>query len=145
MVGYELTLTTLIENLLLLEHDTIVAYDTAIERLESTDCKRQLAEFKADHDRHVRELTELAFAIWATPYRQGDAKQILTMCKVALASVVGDSTILKAMLANEDDAVTAYERASHHVDVTDDFYPVFKRALADELRHRGWISHASTL
>ena len=43
---------------------------------------------------------------------EGDSKQMLTTGKVALASLMGDGAILAAMKTNEDDTVTAYERAS---------------------------------
>ena len=38
-------------------------------------------------------------------------KAILTQGKVVLADMFGDSAILKAMKTNEDDTVTAYDRA----------------------------------
>jgi rubrerythrin len=91
----------------------------------------------------VRELTELASAVGAQPYNQGDAKQLLTTGKVALASMMGDSAILQAMRSNEEDTVTAYERASSHVEATPQARAIFERAHADELRHREWMSNAS--
>jgi bacterioferritin (cytochrome b1) len=143
MVGTEATLPSLVENLLILEHDAIAAYEETIQRLENPTFKQQIAEFKTDHDRHVRELTELASAVGAQPYNQGDAKQLLTTGKVALASMMGDSAILQAMRSNEEDTVTAYERASSHVEATPQARAIFERAHADELRHREWMSNAS--
>ena len=140
MVGNETTLGGLVENLLLLEHDAIAAYEQAIQRLENAAFKRKVAEFKADHDRHVRELTELARGIGATAYREGDAKEWLTTGKVALASITGDSGILSAMRSNEEDTVAAYERASHHSEATPQAREIFERAHQDELRHRAWMS-----
>ncbi|SHI68775.1 protein of unknown function [Roseomonas rosea] len=143
MVGTEATLTGLVENLLLLEHDAIAAYEQTIERLENPAYKAKIAEFKADHDRHVQELTALATSIGATPYREGDAKQLLTTGKVALASIMGDAATLQAMRSNEEDTVTAYERASGHADATPEAMAMFRRAHSDELRHREWMSNAS--
>src|SRR3954447_5696660 len=141
-VGTESTLSGLVENLLLLEHDAIAAYEQTIERLENPSYKQQIAAFKTDHDRHVQELTQLATEVGARPYREGDAKQILTTGKVALASIIGDSTILQAMRSNEEDTVTAYERASRHTEATAQARAIFERAHADELRHREWMSNA---
>lgn len=140
MVGTESTLTGLVENLLLLEHDAIAAYEQTIERLENPAYKARIAEFKADHDRHVQDLTALATSIGATPYQEGDAKQMLTTGKVALASIMGDGATLTAMRSNEEDTVTAYDRASRHEAATAEALPIFQRALADELRHREWMS-----
>ncbi|MBV9749791.1 MAG: DUF2383 domain-containing protein [Acetobacteraceae bacterium] len=143
MVGNEATLPALVEDLLLLEHDAIAAYEQTIERLENPSFKQQVAVFKGDHDRHVQELTQLAAAVGATPYQGGDAKQMLTTGKVALASMMGDSAILTAMRSNEEDTVTAYERASRHTEATPQAHAIFERAHADELRHREWMSNAA--
>jgi rubrerythrin len=144
IVGTETTLPNLVENLLLLEHDAIAAYDQTIQRLENQSYKQKIADFKADHDRHVQELTQLATAVGAKPYREGDAKQMLTTGKVALASIMGDSAILTAMRSNEEDTVTAYERASRHTEATPEARTIFERAHADELRHREWMSNAAS-
>jgi rubrerythrin len=144
MVGIESTLGGLVENLLLLEHDAIAAYEQTISRLENPGYKQQVAAFKADHDRHVQELTQLATAVGATPYQGGDVKQMLTTGKVALASLMGDSAILTAMRSNEEDTVTAYERASRHAEATPQARAMFERAHADELRHREWMANAAS-
>jgi len=143
-VGTESSLPGLVENLLLLEHDAIAAYEQTIQRLENPGRKQKIAEFKADHDRHVQELTRLATAVGAKPYREGDAKQMLTTGKVALASIMGDGAILAAMRSNEEDTVTAYERASRHAEATPEARAIFERAHADELRHREWMSDAAS-
>jgi rubrerythrin len=143
MVGTESTLPELVENLLLLEHDAIAAYDQTIQRLESASYKQKIAEFKSDHDRHVRELSQLAAAVGAEVHQKGDAKQMLTTGKVALASLLGDSAILTAMRSNEEDTVTAYERASRHAEATPEARATFERAHSDELRHREWMSNPS--
>jgi rubrerythrin len=140
-VGTESRLTDLVENLLLLEHDAIAAYDQTISRLENPNYKQKIAAFKSDHDRHVQELTRLASAVGAKVHREGDAKQMLTTGKVALASLIGDNAILTAMRSNEEDTVTAYERASRHAEATPDARTIFERAHADELRHRDWMSN----
>jgi rubrerythrin len=142
-VGTESTLNDLVENLLILEHDAIAAYDQTIARLENPEYKRIVASFKADHDRHVQELTQLASAIGATPYTEGDAKQMLTTGKVTMASMMGDGAILAAMRTNEEDTVTAYERASRHAEATPEARTLFERAHSDELRHREWMSNAA--
>jgi rubrerythrin len=142
-VGTESTLPGLVENLLLLEHDAIAAYEQTIARLENQGYKQKIAEFKGDHDRHVQELTRLATAVGAKAYREGDAKQMLTTGKVALASIMGDSATLAAMRSNEEDTVTAYERASRHAEATPEARAFFERAHADEVRHRDWMSNPS--
>jgi len=140
-VGTESTLKDLVENLLLLEHDAIAAYDQTISRLENTAWKQTVVGFKADHDRHVQELMQLASRIGATQHREGDLKQMLTTGKVVLASLMGDGAILGAMRTNEEDTVTAYERAARHAEAPADARAIFEHAHQDELRHRAWMSN----
>ena len=144
MVGQESTLDSLVSNLLSLEHDAIAAYDGAIERFESSAFKDQVAAFKGDHERHIAELNKIAGSIGMTDTpKTGDSKQLLTTGKVAMAGLMGDKAILKAMKTNEDDTVTAYERASSHDEATAEARPVFERALEDERRHRAWMEETA--
>ena len=57
--------------------------------------------------------------------------------------MMGDSAILKAMKTNEDDTVTAYERASQHADAVEKSKAFFAKALGDERRHRSWMEERS--
>ena len=142
-VGTESSFPKLVRNLLLLEHDAIAAYDQTIARLDNPAYKQQVAAFKADHDRHVRELTQLAGSLGTEAPTEGDAKQLLTTGKVALASIMGDSATLKAMRSNEEDTVTAYERAAQHQGVSPEARRIFEQALQDERRHRAWMDETS--
>jgi hypothetical protein len=54
--------------------------------------------------------------------------------------MMGDTTILSAMRTNEEDTVTAYERASRHQDASPEARQIFQRAHSDELRHREWMA-----
>lgn len=142
-VGTESTYPMLVRNLLLLEHDAIAAYQQTIDRLENENWKEQIASFKADHERHVAELTELARSLGAEAPTEGDAKQLLTTGKVALASIFGDAATVRAMKSNEEDTVSAYERASQHSEVPAQAQQIFRQALDDEIRHRAWMQNAS--
>lgn len=142
-IGTENTFEDLVRNLILLEHDAIAAYETTIERLDGAEAKNQIGTFLEDHRRHLADLGKIAAAAGVEAPREGDAKQYLTTGKVALASLMGDSAILKAMKTNEDDTVTAYERASKHEQAVPESRAVFARAHQDELRHRTWMETAA--
>lgn len=142
-VGTENTFEKLVQNLLILEHDAIAAYDSTIDKLEDQASKTRIAEFKADHESHVSELTRLAGAIGTTAPQEGDAKQYLTTGKVALASLIGDKTILKAMSTNEIETKMAYDQASKNETATPDARAFFQKAFADESRHKEWMDTAA--
>ena len=142
-VGTESSIKDLVTNLLYLEHDAIAAYDSTIQKLENSEYKRQISAFRDDHTQHVATLTTMARELGIEAPREGDAKQMLTTGKIALASIVGDSAILQAMRSNEEDTVTAYERASGHPDAIPESKAFFQKALNDERRHRDWMDQAS--
>jgi hypothetical protein len=138
-VGTETTFEKLVQNLLILEHDAIAAYDATIERLDDPGHKQRIAEFKRDHESHVAELTRMAGASGTEAPQEGDVKQYLTTGKVALASIVGDRTILKAMSTNEIETKMAYDQASRNGVATGEARAFFQKAFADESRHKDWM------
>lgn len=138
-VGTEGSFTDLVTNLIYLERDAIAAYDTSIEQLLDETARQQVAQFKADHLQHLEVLKEMALEAGAEAPAEGDMKQMLTTGKVALAGLAGDGAVLTAMKTNEDDTVTAYERAARHEGAQPKSVAFFEKALADEQRHRTWM------
>jgi hypothetical protein len=70
---------------------------------------------------------------------KGDAKQLLTTGKVALAGIMGDTATLRAMNSNEEDTVSAYKRASQRVEAPGDALQILRTAYEDEIRRRAWM------
>jgi predicted outer membrane protein len=70
-------------------------------------------------------------------------KSVLTSGKVVLADMMGDEAILKAMKTNEDDTVTAYDRAANNNCCTPELRQICENALADERRHRQWMEQTA--
>lgn len=135
---------SLVENMIILEHDAIAAYTATIERLESTAHKTKVTEFRGDHERHLRELQDMARACGAKIPAEGDMKQILTTGKVKLANLMGgDSAVLKAMASNENDTIQAYKQASENSVVPAEHRAVFQRGLEDERRHQAYMESAA--
>jgi len=142
-VGTENSTADLITNLLHLEHDAIAAYESTIERLDDTGRRQHIEAFRQDHLGHVARLEEFAARLGIEAPTGGDAKQMLTTGKVALAGLGGDDAVLKAMKTNEDDTVQAYEQALENAEATPDMEPVLAQALEDERRHRAWMDTAA--
>lgn len=142
-VGTENTIEKLVRNLMLLEEDAIAAYDETIEKLDDPEAKTKIAEFRNDHYQHRETLHTIADELGIEKPTEGDMKQMLTTGKVKLANLFGDSAILRAMVSNENDTVTAYERASRHDDAIPKSRAFFEKALADEERHRAWMEQHS--
>ncbi len=139
MVGNESSIEKLVTNLIYLEHDAIAAYESTIERLDDKALSTQVEAFRQDHLQHLTVLHEMARELGIDAPAEGDMKQMLTTGKIALADLMGDAAILKAMKTNEDDTVTAYERAAAHQEAVPKSKAFFQKALADEERHRAWM------
>ena len=142
-VGNESDISGLVTDLIYLERDAIAAYESTIERLSDRSLSEQVQRFLSDHRQHLTTLNEMARELGAEAPTEGDMKQMLTTGKIALANLMGDSAILKAMKTNEDDTVTAYERASRHEGAIAKSKAFFEKALADELRHREWMEQTA--
>ncbi len=127
-----------LNDLIELDFDAIAAYKAAIDRLENPAYRNKLKEFLADHERHVRALSEAVQAEGGTPPRSGDFKKVLTKGQVVIADLGEDKHILKAMKMNEDQTNKKYEKA-----VAEGFpngsQSAIENGLADERRHREWI------
>lgn len=122
-----------------LDYDAVEAYQAAINRLDNNQYKNQLQQFKADHERHIREIKNLLKQHNAEFPEGPSSKQLLAQGKVVLANLFGDDAILKAMLSNEEDTNTAYERLNSRTDEWEDAKDILRRGLEDERRHKQWI------
>jgi rubrerythrin len=144
-VGTESSIDKLVTNLIYLEHDAIAAYESCIERLDDKALSNQVAQFRQDHLQHLDVLNEMARELGVDAPKEGDMKQMLTTGKIAMADMLGDAAILKAMKTNENDTVAAYERAAKHDDAIPQSKAFFQKALHDEERHRSWMESTAKM
>lgn len=143
-VGTEESFEQLVQNLLVLEHDAIAAYKSTIEMLEDEASKQQLAQFLADHEDHVEELTDIAYSLDIAAPEEGDFKERLTTNKTSLAALFGDRAIFKAMATNETETKAAYDHAAKNPVASEDAREFFLDAFDDETRHKDWMDTAAT-
>lgn len=143
MVGMQSKFEDALKDLVELEFDTIEAYETALNRIEDKNYQGKLEEFKADHQRHTKEISDLLKKHNCdTPAGPSIGKQWLAKGKVVLANLIGDKTILSAMASNEEDTNTAYERITKRSDQWEDSFEILKKCFEDEKRHKLWFDSA---
>ncbi|MEZ0227842.1 MAG: DUF2383 domain-containing protein, partial [Planctomycetota bacterium] len=105
-------ISKVLRDLISLDFDAADAYEQAIDRIQQDDVARtELARFRADHLRHVTDLSPIVRQLGDEPPTQGDFMRFLTQGKVVLGSLIGDGAILKAMKSNEDTTNKKYEDA----------------------------------
>jgi hypothetical protein len=128
MVGTQKSFTQAIKELVELDYDALGAYESAINNLENPE--------------HITELSAfLSRCNETAPSGPDNMKKVLVKGKVELASLFGDQNILSAMLSNEEDTNTAYERINARIGEAADkeIAKIIAGGLADERKHRDWI------
>ena len=139
MVGKQNDFTKALQELLELDYDAIEAYEAAITKLENNEFKSKLSDFKMDHQTHVTAISSLLRSHDIQVPTGPSAKQWLTKGKVFLGGLVGDKAILAAMLTNEEDTNTAYNRMVTHPGIWSEAVSILENGLQDEKRHKDWL------
>jgi uncharacterized protein (TIGR02284 family) len=135
-------LITRLNNLLMLDHDAVEAYQQAIDRLQSLTCKGRLQDFQADHRRHIVDLRECIISYGGQAKDHSDVKGFFIKGMTALQSMVGDEMALKAMQTNEKLTNSEYAEALADLTIPDDVRAIIARNRSDEARHLEWINRA---
>jgi rubrerythrin len=126
-------------SLVQLDIDAVHAYDQAIEKIDVESIKARLEEFKADHMRHVDELSQCISRLGGkAPAFERDFKGFLIEGMTALRSVTGNEGALKAMKTNEGLTNSTYERALSW-ELPQDIKSIVQRNREDERRHIEFI------
>ena len=128
------TMIDKLNDLIELDFDAVKAYEKAIEHIDDDEVRDDLELFKLDHERHIRDLTDLVMDLGGTPKTKGDVKGVLLEGMTALRSVTGTMGALRAMRMNEKHTNRVYAKAAELA-----WAPIVRelvdRNLLDERRH----------
>lgn len=130
-----------LNDLLQLDHDAVGAYQIAMEKLHDRDQADQIAGFRRDHERHIRELNELIAELGGTPKNHPHATGPFKLALQSLGGLAGDKGVLMAFRTNELAVRSKYDsyasKANHwptHIK------RVIDACALDEERHFRWVS-----
>jgi rubrerythrin len=130
----------MLNDLLQLDHDAVQAYSLAIGSLENSEYAETLKRFRADHERHIQDLTELINAHGGTAIQLAHVPTgAFKLALQAVGSMGSDREVLLAFKANERQVRDKYGRmaeGSNPPDVAE----VLHRNAADEQKHYAWAS-----
>ncbi len=125
-------------DLLQLEHDALPAYSVAIMALRDPRLREELRAHRADHERHVEDLSALIRARGGLPLRLPHMPTGLFKLAVQAAGAPGgDRWVLLAFVSNEWQSQEKYARHAarpHDPDVA----ALLRRHADDEARHYAW-------
>jgi rubrerythrin len=134
----DVTRIAMLNDLLQLDHDAVGAYSIAINATTDESRRETLRGFRADHERHIEEITRLIQDRGGKPIQSPHLPTGVFKLAVQKAGALGGETaLLLAFKANERQGRDKYRRAaesSDDLEVAD----VLARASEDEIRHYDW-------
>ena len=134
----DIALIATLNDLLQLEHDALPAYGLAILAMQDGGHRERLEGFRAEHLRHMQELTGLIEAHGALPMALPHIPTGMLKLGVQMAGLPGgDRAILLAFRANEWQSQMKYARLAEG-DHAPEVARVLRRAAADEAKHYAW-------
>jgi rubrerythrin len=130
-----------LNDLLQLDHDAVGAYQIAMEKLQDRDHADQIAGFRRDHERHIRELNELIADLGGTPKNHPHATGPFKLALQSLGALAGDKGVLMAFRANELQVRAKYDSyASRANQWPTSIKRIIDACALDEERHFSWVS-----
>lgn len=129
-------------DLLQLEYDALPAYSVAIAGLRRPDLRDRLGLYRADHERHARDLSAQIQKRGGVPLALPHLPTGLLKLGVQMAGLPGgDRAVLLAFVSNEWQSQEKYARYAARP------YPaelavLLQRHAADEARHYAWACGA---
>jgi uncharacterized protein (TIGR02284 family) len=130
-----------LNELLMLDHDAVRAYSSAIHRISIPFVREKLTEFMTDHERHISELTSMILKLDGEPKSHPDFKGPFIQGMTAIRALMGNEQALRAMKSNEELTNRVYAGALMMALPTD-VELLVRRNYQDEVRHLAWISQA---
>lgn len=125
-----------------LDIDATYAYNQAIDAIDHPQIRARLIEFRADHERHITDLSACLRQLGAEPpERSRDFKGFLIEGFTAIRSMTGTEGALKAMQGNEETTNKAYREALS-AELPADVRALVQRNYEDEWRHLAYITAA---
>jgi uncharacterized protein (TIGR02284 family) len=123
------------------DHDAIGAYNSAIDDIEAIEVREPLIQYRGDHERHVRNLSEIVRRLGGEPPEGPGLKGMVRKTMTKVAGLGGVELTLKAMKSNEEVLNKTY---AHHLslDFPDDIKEVIRANYGDEQRHLAFIEQA---
>lgn len=139
-IGEERDLGELLCDMIVLDLDAIEAYRNAAEGIEDASFRERLNEFRGDHERHVRDLSEVVQRMGLTPPEEPDVNRQVARIAAIMSKMGGDRGVLMGLKSMEDQTNFAYEHAVKNASLSDELRSVLELNFSDEQRHLAWIA-----
>ncbi len=129
-------------DLLQLEYDALPAYSVAIAGLRRPDLRETLGAYRADHERHVHDLSAQIRRLGGVPLALPHLPTGLLKLAVQMSGLAGgDRAVLLAFVSNEWQSQEKYARYAARP-YPPELAALLQRHAADEARHYAWACGA---
>ena len=129
-------------DLLQLEYDALPAYSVAIAGLRRPELRETLETYRADHERHVHDLSAHIRRLGGVPLALPHLPTGLLKLTVQMAGLPGgDRAVLLAFVSNEWQSQEKYARYAARP-YPPELAALLQRHAADEARHYAWACGA---
>jgi rubrerythrin len=140
VLARDVTRIATLNDLLQLDHDAVGAYGIAIDALTDESHRQAVRDFRADHERHIEEITRLIQDRGGKPIQTPHLPTGVFKLAVQKAGALGGQTaLLMAFKANERQGRDKYRRVAENSDDLE-VADVVARAADDEIRHYDWAT-----
>ena len=123
-----------LQHLLRIDRDAWRAYSQAIDNADEEDLREMLTGFRADHERHIADLSAAIAAMGGTPAKLAHMAGFALARITGVAAGMNSTGALMAIQSNEVVTNQAYELALQ-TPLTAELRELLERNLADERRH----------
>jgi rubrerythrin len=138
VLARDVTRIATLNDLLQLDHDAVGAYGIAIHAATNEAHREALREFRADHERHIEEITRLIQDRGGKPLQAPHLPTGVFKLAVQKAGALGGQrALLFAFKANERQSRDKYRRTAENSDDLE-VADVLARGADDEIRHYDW-------
>lgn len=133
----EAALVAELNDLLQLDYDAVAAYTLALNSLDDVGYQDAVRGFKADHERHIEELTALIKQHGGIPMPTPHLSGVFKLAVQGVGALGDDAAVITTFKSNEVQSRDKYRRAASRQHPTD-VQGVLIRAARDEQRHFDW-------
>lgn len=131
-----------LKSLCQLDIDAIHAYNECLNHIDISDIKRDVEKFRADHERHVKDLSALIHSYKEkAPEFSPDLKGYLLDIFSKIRSITGTEGALKSLKGGENLTNKRYARAID-LDFPANIKNVLEKNYRDEQRHLRYVEEA---
>lgn len=131
-----------LKSLCQLDIDAFFAYNETLRHIDKADVKTQVEHFKADHERHIKNLSDQIRSLGEEPPEfSRDFKGFVLDAFTKIRSITGTEGALKALRSGENITNKRYANASK-LEFPERIKDLVEKNFKDEQRHLHYIEQA---